>query len=556
MADLNVNGLFLNYLLSALYRKVIVPNDFHTQSIAIMEMMRNDVSGLVNSLTDFQVHAATGVSYHIHTGNNALDKILKEWFHNINADYNGKIPSGVHPLANQYYQERWKGSSFPILKIIDWTEQDGLMLPSKMAFVEGGSVYSRRVSIDQNYVDLCGYDYFLGRRRDEEDKLEKNCIITKPFCRWHNEYPVPYLIKNGVYYNWKLIQSLKDKQAMILDQILPYLLTVQKGTEQLAVMKDINYDDDKLKKVAGQMEEVIQRMNDFQFDGQRKSKTPIRVTQFDEEIKHLIPDLGTILKQDLFTVFEKGILCGMGFIDVADAVSSNRKESILNPKAFIQEVDSGIGDFKQIVKEMTLLIKRKNKDATKYTNLDWKIETTKPQIFITSDFRDMMLSIYNRGAISKKTLVETVGDCDYTHELDQRKHEAKNGDDFTMYPPVVQNVEVSGENDYGGTQKKDSEKDIKTPQEKLGPDAKMKYNKASITITELETAGYKSITKLPDSVKEALPAKKDQRKWLATWNSAYAYAMGKWDDKKRAETYAFSVAYGTAKHENNKPNAV
>jgi len=554
MGDINSNGLFLNYLLSALYRRVIVPNDFHTQSIAIMEMMRNDVSGLVNSLTDFQVHAATGVEYHIHTGNNALDKILKEWLHSLNSEYNGKIPSGVHPLANQYYQERWKGSSFPILKIIDWSEQGGLLLPSKLAFVEGGSVYSRRVSLDQNYVDLCGYDYFLGRRRDDADKLEKNCIITKPFCRWHNEYPVPYLIKNGVYYNWKLIQSLKDKQAMILDQILPYLLTVQKGTEQLAIQKDINYDDDKLKKVAGQIEEVIQRMNDFQFDGQRKSKTPIRVTQFDEEIKHLIPDLGTILKQDLFTVFEKGILCGMGFIDVADAVSSNRKESILNPKAFIQEVNSGVTDFAQIVKDMTLMIKNKNKDATKYTNLEWKVKTTKPQIFITSDFRDMMLSIYNRGGISKKTLVETVGDCDYHHEVEQRSHEAKSGDEWLMFPPVTQNVEQVGlmypenppDNPKGGSQK-DTEKDMKTTQEKLSPDAKQKYNKASIILDGLEGSPYHNIAQIPPEVKKHLPGLKAQRKWLATFNSAYSYQLGKTGgDKKKAETYAFKIAYGTS----------
>ena len=66
--DVNINGLFMNYLLSALYRKVIVPNDFHTQSIAIREIMRNDVSGLIDSLTTFQVNSAS-VNYEIKTSN-------------------------------------------------------------------------------------------------------------------------------------------------------------------------------------------------------------------------------------------------------------------------------------------------------------------------------------------------------------------------------------------------------------------------------------------------------------------------------------------------------
>ena len=561
--DVNVNGLFLNYLLSALYRKVIVPNDFHTQAIAIKEMMRNDLSGLVQSLTDFQVNAASSVQTHVKTGNSALDKTLHTWLHSLNAEYNGRIPSGVHSLANQYYQERWKGASFPILKIIEWNEIDGLMLPSKLAFVEGGSVYSRRSSLDQNYVDLCGYDYFLGRRRDDEDKLEKNCILTKPFCRWHDEYPVPYLIKNGVYYNWKLIQSLKDKQAMILDQILPYLLLVKKGSEQLAIHKDVNYDDDKLKQVVGQMEEVIQRMNDFQFDGQRKSKTPIRATQFDEEIKHLIPDLGTILKQDLFTVFEKGIMAGLGFIDVVESVSTSRKESILNPKVFIQETKSGVKGFAQIVKEMTLLIKAKNKDKTKSTNLEWKVLTTEPEIFITEEFKQTLLSVYNRGGLSKKTLVEVVGNTSYEQEVAQREKEAKHGEEFTMYPPVTQNTETfrvtdqspdsnlfpkGSEKGPAPTKTKDPELDLKTTPDKTGPDAKMKFHKSSIIMEGLEGSPYTSIAKLPPAVKEKLPSLKSQRQWMGAWNGAYHFYLGKIGDAKKAETLAFKTAWSHFKH--------
>src|SRR5208283_3178454 len=98
MADININGLFMNYLLSALYRKVIVPNDFHTQAIAIREIMRNDVTGLIDTLTTFQVNSAS-VTYEIKTESDKLNKILAKWLREINISYNGRLPSGVVALA-------------------------------------------------------------------------------------------------------------------------------------------------------------------------------------------------------------------------------------------------------------------------------------------------------------------------------------------------------------------------------------------------------------------------------------------------------------------------
>ena len=215
----------MNYLLSALYRKVIVPNDFHTQSIAVQEIMRNDVTGLIDSLTTFQVNSAA-VNYEIKTNNDQLNKTLRKWLREINIGYNGRLPSGIGALAQEYFKERWKGSTFPVLKIMEWDDENDskILLPVRMAFVDGGSIYSLRTSIDQNYVDILGYQYFLGRKRDKKNLLGDNCILSKPNARWFTEYPVPYLIKSGVYYNFKIIQSFKDKQAQILDAIFPYLL--------------------------------------------------------------------------------------------------------------------------------------------------------------------------------------------------------------------------------------------------------------------------------------------------------------------------------------------
>jgi hypothetical protein len=403
------NDIFMNMLLSSLYKKCNVPTDFHSQALCVKELMGNDVTGLVGSLTDFQVNAAN-VKWYIKTGNDTLDSIMAKWLDTINSEFKGQIPSGINALATEYFKERWKGSSFPVLKILSWGEIEGFKLPTKMAFVDGSMIYSDSDKNNGDSINLGETSYYLGSNRLPKNKLSNGCIITKPFGFWYDEYPKVYLVKNGVYYNWKLMESLKNKQSEILDQIMPYLMLVQKGTEGLAINKNVNYDDAKLKKVVDQMEELMEKMNDVHMDGQRKSKTPIRVSQFDEKIQHLIPDLGTILKAELAAGFEKGMLAGMGFIDIANTVSTSRSESVLNPKAFIEEVRTGIGEkqdgsgFAQIMKDLLFVIKEQNDGRPKYNNLQMKVLHSQPQIFMDKDFRDFLLSMFNRGKLSQKAL--------------------------------------------------------------------------------------------------------------------------------------------------------
>lgn len=557
MADVNINGLFMNYLLSALYRKVIVPNDFHTQSIAVREIMRNDVSGLITSLTFYMIQAAS-VEYEIKTDNENLTKLLKTWLKEINISYNGRLPSGIGALAQEYFKERWQGATFPILKIMEWDDENdaGILLPSRMAFVDGGSVYSLRTSIDQNYVDILGYQYFLGRKRDKQNLLGTNCIITKPNARWYDEYPIPYLIKNGVYYNFKIIQQLRDKQAQILDAILPYVLSIQKNTDAMMIQKGINYDDEKLKKVSDQFNELIQRMNDFQFDGQRKSKTPIRVSQHDEKITHVFPDLMVVLKEDLLKSFEQGILAGMGFVRVADPLSSLRKETVLNPKAFIQEVKTGVEDFKGILRELVILIQQKNKSKVKYMAADFRIASSPINAFNTDEFKQTMRSLFDRGLASKKTTFENIGESSYEEQVEQRKAEASRGDDYFMFPPVITNVEQVGL-EYPdnpppapkGTKVSPAPKDGvqgTVTQDKQGPE-KMNF-RASILIDGLEGSPYQHIGDLPDAVKKALPQVKQRRAWLSAFNNAFHFYQGKLGDAKKAETLAFKTAWSHAKN--------
>jgi len=49
------SNLLINYVLSLLLKKIVVPSDYHNQVEAVREMQSDDVSGLVDSLTDFQI---------------------------------------------------------------------------------------------------------------------------------------------------------------------------------------------------------------------------------------------------------------------------------------------------------------------------------------------------------------------------------------------------------------------------------------------------------------------------------------------------------------------
>lgn len=553
--DFNANGMLINFLISNLYKKIKVPPTFHGQAKCVKEMLGNDIGGLVGALTDFQVSAAN-VNWSIRTGNDTLDDIMSRWLDTVNSGFNGKVPSGIQALATEYYKERWKGASFPILKILEWGEIDGFNVPTKMAFVEGSEIYTDTNKNAGDFVDLGDQKYYLGDKLDDANLLDVGCIITKPFGRWFDEYPPIYLIKNGVFYNWKLEQSLINKMSEILDQIIPYMLLIKKGTEGLALRKNVNYDNKQLKEVAQQLEELIQKTKDFQLSGKKANKTAIRASQFDEEIEHFIPNLETILKQELTTGMEKRQLAGLGFIDIANAVSSSRRESVLNPKAFIQETMNGIGDaqkgsgFAAVLKEVLVLVKEKNQARTKFSNASMRIIHSKPQIFMDKDFRDFLLSLYNRGLLSKKTLVEVGGDEIYSEEIDQREREARNGDEYTMYAPVTQNMETQGANDYLGSSNRDPNKDMTTTQDKIGPGAKQKYdmNVASIFEKDLVGSPYSSIAKLPDGVKKSLPRLKDQREWMAVWNASYHFYLGKFGDSKKAETMAFKTAWSKFKH--------
>ena len=189
----DTTGLWFQQMLSILLKKVVVPTNYHERVKEVKLMLEDDLTGVVDTLTDFAVESAS-VNYTIDSKNQKLNDILNNWLKSINKDFKGQIPSGIGPLSEEYYKERWKSSSFPILKISKWERGEGnLILPSKMFFVDGESVYSNTPKDEGDAVMMGDLEYFIGS--GNKNPLDKNVIITKPYGRWHDKYPVPFLVK-------------------------------------------------------------------------------------------------------------------------------------------------------------------------------------------------------------------------------------------------------------------------------------------------------------------------------------------------------------------------
>ena len=533
---------YINLMLSLLLRKVTVPQEFHEQYAVTKDMLRCDTSGLVDSLTNFQIESAL-VNIKIDTDNDKLDEILNEdWLENLNSEFRGQgIQTGLKGLMKEYFSERWKGATFPVLKITKWKEIDGINLPVSMFFVDGGSVYAKDKK-DSEEIDLIGYDYFLGKNKKEQIKGEAY-FMYKPFTRWFEKYPIPYLIRRGIYKNWKIIDIIKNKELELVDQVIPYLLLVMKGTEKLALEGDVTYDKTDLENTKIKIQELIDKLNKISTSSsvEKSEKSPIRVTNFDEEIKHLIPDLKALFEKELFVSAERNILAGMGFIDIVEATSTSRKESVLNPKGFIKEIDGGISDFKLIIKDLIDLIKEKNKNThRKYNAKKWIITSSPTIIFLNERILTVLRSLSDRGLISNETISELTGN-DYEIERRRRIKETRDSDDIIMYPKLIQNtekdtspLEIERLPKKLKNQEEESEEEI--DDDKTGTE-KQNFNQA-----KLIGAPYETIKELPEYIRNKFGIEQ-QRKWMKIWNNAYKFYLKKFKgNKKKAEALAFRTA--------------
>jgi hypothetical protein len=510
----------LNYVAS---REIKIPTKFHEQCIAVDEMLKNDVSGLVNSLLDFAVSCGS-VKFSIETSNSNLTTTFNNWLKNLNSSLLGRVPVGVDQLAKEYYRERWKRSSLIVLRSI-WENVDGWYLPTKLWLADGGSI---EITDNSKSAVLGSEQYKLKISKDDKINLPKTknekIFIQKPFESWGSEYPTPFLIKRGTYYNLEFLRLLSEKGSNFVGKAIEYLLLLKKGDKDLAKLgkPEFIYNENDLQALKDSLQKLV--------DEQRLTGgIPSMAANFDTEIDHLIPDYEKALKSANYAPIERRLLASLGFIEVIEGITTSRKDGVLNPKVFVSEVENGVNDFASLLKDilMTVIIENKAKKP-KFTNEDYiEIRKTPVKQFMSQEAKDFLRSQYDRGLISKRTLIELGCDLDFDAEVERRKQETEQKLDEKMYPPIITNVE------------KDANADKVTPEQKMQDN--LSPDKKSIEKKNFKNAGNQEVN-IPDNLEENL-----HEIYINIFNQANLTL-----DEKKSHEFAFALVKKISKKQNKK----
>jgi len=423
-----------------------VPTDYRNQVIKTKQLLENDVSGIVGTMLDFAIQCAL-VDYRIETPNANLTEELNNWLKKVNLKINTdegvkSIPTGLESLAKEYFRERWKGSSNLLLRTF-WDKQNNLQLPTTLFFIDGEDIKVKSKKGKQSAVILGEEKYYLRINDAEKDDIklprfkEEMIFVQRPYESWSNLIPIPFLIRRGLFHNMSFHKLMSSKGEFIVGKALEYLFVMKKGSEKMTIegRAELTYSEEDLKKVSKDLQNLIQKKKS-------ESGLPGYVTGFDTEISEYIPDYKKALDAAIYSPIEKRLLSGLGLIEIIQGTASTRRESVLNPKPFVSEIKSGIKDFKTLLRDIIQIIIEKNsKSHPKWMGAEIKIVSSPVKEFITQELRTMLRSIYDRGGLSKRTLVEVAGEQDFDVEVQYRKTEKKEGLDKALYPPVILNVE-------------------------------------------------------------------------------------------------------------------
>ena len=445
---------------------IATPKDYRGRVLAVREALENDISGYVNGLLDYAINSAS-VDYYIETDNDNLTDKLNNWLSNINIELRGEVPVGIKSLLKEYCRERWKGSSFLVLRTF-WEKVDGFEIPTLMYFMQGEDIIVG--DGEDETKNLKPKKYYL--RIDDDNKKpigtkeNEKLFIQKPFTPWGEPYPIPFVIQRGIWKNLKFLELLEERGEFLVSKAIEYLAILKKGDKDLTLSNnpDFIYSEADLKKVKEDFKQFL--------DNRRVTGgTSTYVTNFDTTLEHSIPEYARILKEELYAPIERRILGGLGLIDIVEGVASARREAILNPKPFFGEIKNAVQEFKLLLSDILYTIVERNKPShKKYFNVPIRISNTTVIENITDKVLSQIRSGYDRGVVSKRSYDESLG-LELDVEIKRRKDEKPLTD--TMYPPVIQNQEQIMDE----TTKQPITKKEKTTPDKTGPEKK-NYNKS------------------------------------------------------------------------------
>lgn len=421
---------------------IMIPKTYREQVLQTKKSLTNDTSGLVNTVLDFSIEAAS-VDYTIETNDQTLSNILNQWLDEINIGLLGKIPTGIGPLSKEYFRERWKGSSNLVL-MTRWTEINGWQLPTSMWFIDGEDILVKENKDTTNRIGDEQYRMIVQVKPTIKSipiagAKDERFFVQKPFEAWSTTEPIPYLIRKGLLRNMLFYDLLAGKGEHIVQKAVEYMMLMRKGNERLAAMGSEEF-------IYSEKELIEEKDNFAKFLAQSRlanaRHTPTYTTQFDTEFEHLIPEYERALKQSLYTAVERRLLAGLGMIDIVEGTATNRKESLLNPKPLENEVLSGVKDFKQLIHDVVKTIIRVNRAShPRKTRIKSQVYSTSVSAFLGDKDKAILRSVYDRGGLSKQTFTDLCGNTDFEVEVNRRKDEQEKGLNETMYPHVIQNQE-------------------------------------------------------------------------------------------------------------------
>lgn len=514
---LSMYSAFINMLFSK--GGISVPTDFHERCQKISTLVDMDVSGIANTVLGYGINAASDAKYKIECEDETLQKLLNTWLEKINLEIPG-VPTGLQELSKEYFKERWQGSSFCTLRMKNWEKvtvgQTNIVVPTTMWFVNGSSIYVKRPAA-KNYK-LGSDTYFLDEvYKDQIPKNDKEeIIIQKPYNRWHDEYPTPYLIKTGVYKNWLGMKTLQEKTDEIVTKVLPYLFLIKENDKGNEIIGDSElqgiFDNFKV-----QYEKYINK----------KGELPANVIPGTRDYTHLIPDLRNAVSEELFRQGTRAILSGLGFVDLLE-ITPSRQENRMNPKPFIAEINAGVSGFKSILLDAIYIIAEKNKVAHKkmFSDNNNLMIVNSPLKINVEQLIDQYRSAFVYGNITNETYHEIL-QIDHEQEKERMKGEWESGERELFYPHVVSNQEDKGIDTVIPTTKKQIEKQVEKEKKPIA------MNEVE-SIDDLEIAPYtkekhpKYLDKYPQTAIDL---------WIEVFNESIP----------KGEDYAFPAAWSVMK---------
>jgi len=577
-----------------------VKTRFSDQVKQIDLLLSNDKSGLVSTIVDFMIHSST-VNMKIETQNESFNTLLQTWQDKIlNNNVNIDIPGGLRALSTENYRERWR-SSLLALKVIWGTQKSGnqtFIIPKKMWFLDGASI------IAESSGALNTRKYFI---KVDGDKIElkntktESIFIRKPYTAWHEDTVTPYLTKRGTVYNALMKNSILDNQCNVIDTIMPILLKIQAGNDNLTE-QGLNVSEEQFKNLKDMLVKAKER-----FDLGHNFGDLIASLRHDVTLEYLIPELEKVFDEDIVKTTDRNLLSSLGLIEL-QGFSSTRQEAILNPKVLVEEVVDAVDDWANLLQDVMLQMMERNK--AKHPNLsNNKIQVIPGTIkaFITDEMRVMFRSMYDRGVISKQNFVEDITNLNFEVQVNRRTNEDTKDLQTIMKPPVIQNIEKDLDPIIDDQNLEDEDKKPNTPEsdnfnsdilehygrEHLKRRKKKKKKKEDENNTYSDekeiTSIFKTIDELPDNVKSVLPIPA-QIIWMNVFNSVFEETgdevrslqsawskvgetyekvedKKKWIKKAKLEDYKadmssyayrlFNEMYNTAlEHSNNHTNAI